>query len=570
MALEWETAQRAADRRRKAEARLAAGEPTVMRMSPEDVAGLVHELQVHQIELEMQNEELRQTQRDLEVNRARYWALYHEAPVGHLTLDRDGTIHEMNLTAAMLLGIERAASLGRRLSDFVRPDDAGAFSRYREAALAQKPGEKLGCDLRMNRSVGGVFIGHLESVVEPGSTDADGHFTRCYTVMTDISALRRTEEQLQESEARFCEIAERLEDVCYVRDRRGALSYVSPSFERIWGQPGEALIGKPSAWLDSVVPEDRDRVAAAWARMLLGDALSEIYRIRRPDGATRWVHSRAFPVLDSRRTVHHVVGVVRDITAERNLEGDLRQAQKMEAVGTLASGLGHNLRNTLHAMLSFIYVAQASTSEEQKAWALGRATETCQRGARVLDQLMAFARKREARPTLVPVNVDEAIRDAAALLEPMLGSHIVLAVETGAPYAAVMADVVELEQVLLNLGSNARDAMPHGGRLAIKTEAAVLDEETAAAHGVAKRPCVKIIVRDTGSGMDDETKARIFEPFFTTKDVDKGTGLGLSTVFGIVRRLGGTIDVASRKEEGTTFTVWLPSLPAGIPPDATS
>ena len=143
---------------------------------------------------------------------------------------------------------------------------------------------------------------------------------------------------------------------------------------------------------------------------------------------------------------------------------------------------------------------------------------------------------------------------------PIFGDGIHLEIEAGAPHAVILSDFVELEQVLLNLASNARDAMPGGGTLTMKTEPAVLNQEVADAHSVAQGSYVKLTVRDTGSGMDDETTARIFEPFFTTKDVDKGTGLGLSTVFGIIRRLGGCIEVASKKGEGTTFTICLPSL----------
>ena len=294
--------------------------------------------------------------------------------------------------------------------------------------------------------------------------------------------------------------------------------------------------------------------------MRAGAAVSEIYRIKRPDGATRWVHSRAFPVLGSDGQVDRFVGVVRDITVERKLELELRQAQKMEAIGTLASGVAHNLRNMLQALLLFVDIAETSDDRAHANEAIRRARETGKRGAGLIDQLMVFARKQEREPPLVPINLDAALRDAAVLLKPMVGDGIHLEIEAGAPHAVILSDFVELEQVLLNLASNARDAMPGGGTLTMKTEPAVLNQEVADAHSVAQGSYVKLTVRDTGSGMDDETTARIFEPFFTTKDVDKGTGLGLSTVFGIIRRLGGCIEVASKKGEGTTFTICLPSL----------
>jgi PAS domain S-box-containing protein len=548
----------AQEQRRLAEARLAAGASTPRPWSGEDAARLVHELQVHQVELEMQNDELRGTQGELEASRDRYSTLYHQAPIGYLTIDRRGKIQEVNLTATAMLGMERAHLLGQHLAMFVNREDAAAFFRYQRDVLVEE--RKQGRDFRMRRAGGPAFIGHLDSVADPASKDADGRCTQFFAVLTDVSGLRQTEARLQESEARFRELAERIEDVFYVRDARGALTYVSPAFERIWGQSAAPLLGKTSAWLETIDLEDRDRVADAWARMREGAPVSEVYRIRRRDGASRWVHSRAFPVLGADGRVDHFVGVVRDVSTEHRLEAELRQAQKLEAVGTLAGGVAHNLRNTLQAMLLFIRIAQTSEGGDRLERALARALASGKRGAELIDQLMIFARGQAPNPERLPCNVDAVVREAAILIRPLLGNAITLAIETRAPGAIVMADVVGLEQVLLNLARNARDAMPGGGTFAISTEETTLDEQTGQAHGVAQGPHVKLIVRDTGSGMDDETKARIFEPFFTTKEVDRGTGLGLSTVFGIVRRFGGAIDVESRKGEGTAFTIHFPPL----------
>ncbi|HXU03303.1 MAG TPA: PAS domain S-box protein [Polyangia bacterium] len=552
------SAERAQDQRRQAEARLAADASVAATAQAVDGANLLHELQVHQVELELQNEELRQAQRELEESRDRFRILYDQAPFAYLTLAGDGKILAANPTAATLLGVDRAGLLGRALSGFMNRHDADAFYLHRLDVLAEQP--TAGCDVGIRRADGATFPVHIDSVRAFGSKGATGPGATWYTALIDISALKRAEEHLQESEAHFREIAERIEDVFYVRDRHGLISYVSPAYKRIWGRPASALIGRESAWLETVDVADRDRVATAWVRMRAGAAVSEIYRIKRPDGATRWVHSRAFPVLGSDGQVDRFVGVVRDITVERKLELELRQAQKMEAIGTLASGVAHNLRNMLQALLLFVDIAETSDDRAHANEAIRRARETGKRGAGLIDQLMVFARKQEREPPLVPINLDAALRDAAVLLKPMVGDGIHLEIEAGAPHAVILSDFVELEQVLLNLASNARDAMPGGGTLTMKTEPAVLNQEVADAHSVAQGSYVKLTVRDTGSGMDDETTARIFEPFFTTKDVDKGTGLGLSTVFGIIRRLGGCIEVASKKGEGTTFTICLPSL----------
>jgi len=378
-------------------------------------------------------------------------------------------------------------------------------------------------------------------------------------IIRDISARKQAQQQLIESETRFRQIAEYVDDVFYVRELSGLLSYISPGFERIWGRPAADLAGNPAAWLDTIDPDDQQRVADAWARMRAGEPFSEIYRIWRPDGTKRWVHSRGFAVRGSDGEHLRNVGVIRDVTIERKLEEDLRHSQKMEAVGTLASGVAHNLRNVLQGVLAFIHVAQkAGHDSERAANALARAFATAKRGSTLTDQLMAFSRKEETDAK--PVPIDAAVREAGEMLQSLVGGPVVVKLDCRAHNAVIMSEPMLIEQILLNLGTNARDAMPTGGFLTISTEEAVLDEQAAQTHGLAKGPHAKVIVRDTGSGMSAATKARIFEPFFTTKEVGKGTGLGLATVFALTRRAGGRIEVDSQIGEGTTFTLSFPSV----------
>jgi PAS domain S-box-containing protein len=368
----------------------------------------------------------------------------------------------------------------------------------------------------------------------------------------------------QDDDETFQQIDDHLEDAFYVRRLDGVVSYVNRAFERIWGRPAATLVGQPTAWLDSVQAEDRDRVAAAWERMRQGAAISEVYRIARPDGAQRWVHSRGFPMLATDGTLLRTVGVVRDVTNERLLEQQLRHAQKMEAVGILASGVAHNLGNMLQATLASLELARHEEVEaQQSVAALDRALKTTKRAATLIRQLMTFARKQDGAP-LRPVRLDEGVEGAASLLLPLLGDNIKLLIETGAPESVVMADPVQLDQILLNLAANARDAMPDGGTLTVRTSELTLDEEAARRHGVAPGPHAIVTIHDSGSGMDAATKARLFEPFFTTKQVGKGTGLGLSTVLALTRQLGGCIEVETAPGRGSTFTLCFPSLQGPI------
>jgi len=659
--------------RRAAEAQVSMPSRAAEPKGESDALRLLHELEVHRIELEMQNEELRHAQHELEDSRDRYWALYDEAPVGYLTLDAGGYILEANLTAAAMLGLERGSMIGLPLASFMTPADAQVFERHRQEVFRREI--KQGCDVWIRRRDGAAFPAHFDSVAwtKHGHGPAGTGATVCRTALFDLSELRETQEalrtqrghtqtlldtaadaivntddqgvvesinaaaerlfgyadsdvrgrsirmlmpdptleaqvgvpsrettgikkdgttcpleisvgewrdqgarkltaiirdigarkqaqrQLIESETRFRQIAEHVEDVFYVRERSGLLSYVSPGYERIWGRPVADLAGNPDGWLDTIDPGDQQRVTGAWARMRDGEPFSEIYRIWRPDGTKRWVHSRGFAVLGSDGEHLRNVGVVRDITIERKLEEDLRHSQKMEAVGTLASGMAHNLRNVLQAVLSFIHVAQKSGHDSERAAnALARAFATAKRGSTLTDQLMAFSRKEETDAK--PVPIDAAVREAGELLQSLVGGPVVVKLDCRAPNAVIMSEPMLIEQILLNLGTNARDAMPTGGFLTISTEEAILDEQAAQTHGLAKGPHAKVIVRDTGLGMSAATKARIFEPFFTTKEVGKGTGLGLATVFAMTRRAGGRIEVDSQIGEGTTFTVSFPSV----------
>jgi signal transduction histidine kinase len=200
-----------------------------------------------------------------------------------------------------------------------------------------------------------------------------------------------------------------------------------------------------------------------------------------------------------------------------------------------------------------------SAAGEPIADVLDRVRTTTNRGAVLIDQLMMFARKEDA-VSLSPVHVDDVLREAIGLIRPMVSDAIALEINPGAPNAVVMADPVQLEQILLNLAANARDAMPRGGTFTIASREHQVDAQSARTRGISPGPHVVVTAKDTGEGMDAATKARVFEPFFTTKDVGKGTGLGLSTVYVLVQQFGGCIEVDSTPDAGTTFSIYLPAL----------
>jgi PAS domain S-box-containing protein len=531
-----------------------------------DLSRLVHELEVHRFELQVQNEELQATSLELEKNRDRYFEIYDLAPVGYLNLDLEGRILEANHAAVAIAGLDRQHLIGRTVPSLMSAPDADTFYLHCREALGRRA--PVHCDVALHAGGGGQTPVHMSSKV---LRDAAGKPEGFLCVLFDLSDLRRTEQQLlvqewrvRESEARLREIAEHVEDALVLREADGTFSYVSPAYQRIWARPPQEILDNSVVWMDAVHPEDRARLARAEVRLAGGAAFEETYRIRRPEGEVRWVRSRFFPFAGRPGQRTRTVGIVQDVTSARALEEELRQAQKMEAMGTMASAIAHDFGNLLQGIMGCAAVALASDDIAVRRSYLNGVLDAVKRGSDLVGQLTAFSRKRttDRRPT----GVDALVAGLATLLERLLGEHIRLELRPGAPGALVSADRVQLEQILLNLAANARDAMPEGGTLTIETEELGLAED---GGGIPPGRQLRLLVRDTGVGMDDRTKARIFEPFFTTKPPGFGTGMGLSTVLGITQNLGGRVEVASESGRGTSFVFHFPcsdAEPAVAPP----
>ena len=276
--------------------------------------------------------------------------------------------------------------------------------------------------------------------------------------------------------------------------------------------------------------------------------------------SVRWIHDRMVIHRTMSGEVDSLSGITEDITEARELEDQLRQAQKMEAVGRLAGGVAHDFNNVMTVILGYSAVLLQEVSQNSSArqfvQEIQRAGERC---AALTNQLLTFSRKQMLHP--VSLDLHRVIRDLLALLKSLIGEHITIVLQLDAAPRWVKVDAVQLEQVLLNFAVNARDAMPHGGTLTIDTDQVFPDPIWGPAHGSrSARTYVRLRVHDTGAGIDSTAKPKIFEPFFTTKPVGQGTGLGLSTVYGIVHQSGGRIAVESAVGQGTTMTVFLPEV----------
>ncbi|MFA5630979.1 MAG: PAS domain-containing protein [Porticoccaceae bacterium] len=372
----------------------------------------------------------------------------------------------------------------------------------------------------------------------------------------------RQEIALRESEARFRQMDEAMDDVFWMEDlHSNELIFLSPTFEKLFGYPAQLFDHQPSSWITLVHPEDRERIQkkVAQAHENWDQAPEALrYRMIRKDGVVRWVDDRAFLIRDGQGRPWRLTGVIRDITDQKALERQLRESQRMEAIGQLTGGIAHDFNNLLTVILGNASLLEEWLADREDLQELARMTATAaQRGADLTQRLLAFARRRSLEPRAVAVPA--LIEDMMPLLARSLGPHIEIHTRHQPGIWQAMADPSQLENALLNLSINARDAMPGGGRLVIETRNLWLDQAQVAGLGdMRPGPYLRIDVSDTGAGIAAENLEHIFEPFFTTKDVDKGTGLGLAMVYGFARQSQGYISVHSETGAGATFRLFLP------------
>ena len=376
------------------------------------------------------------------------------------------------------------------------------------------------------------------------------------SMVTERRLKRRT--TTAEGERTFQELAENIHDVLWVMNaKRFEFTYVSPAYERVWGRDRRDVHDPAKGWTGAIHAEDRERVLAVLRPDTVARGFKVEYRVVRPDGTVRWIKDRGFPISESDGAVRRIVGTAEDVTDRRKLEQQLVSSQKMEGMGRLAGGVAHDFNNLLTAILGYSesIVRQSDPSDplHEDALEVQRAGE---KAAALTRQLLAFSRRQVLKMTVVDLN--DVVRDVHDLLGRLIGEDIVTETRLAPDLERVTADRSQLEQILINLVVNARDAMPDGGRLKITTSIADLEETDTGQFTIPAGRYAILAVRDTGIGMDPQTQAQIFEPFFTTKGPGEGSGLGLATVYGTVKQLGGYIEVTSAPGRGTTFTISLP------------
>ncbi len=512
----------------------------------------------------------------LAAERARLAGIIGSAMDAILTFDVDDRIVFFNSAAEPMFGLAAEEAIGQSIQKFLScpwfssMDEPGHVSE--NWAAAERPNRKI-------LETTGIRANGEEFPVEASISEINVDGTRLRSVIVrDIGERRQAEQALRTSEERFRDLAANIKEVMWISNPdRSGYEYVSPSFAELFGRPVEYAKLPYAERIESVHPDDRQKMADSIALSSSGEPYDLEYRILRPSGEVRWVRSRGFPVRDETGQVHHLVGVADDITDRKTAAEELRrseerfrQAQKMEAIGQLSAGVAHDFNNILTVIqmnLSLLQNSAALTPAE-----CGAADEIAKAGDRAANltrQLLMFSRRQTMQPR--DLDLSEVIAHMSRMLNRILGEDVNVQLHFASKPMQVHADAGMMEQILLNLAVNSRDAMPSGGSLLIETSGVEIDEVLAAKSAQARAGSfVCLTVRDTGRGITDDVLPHIFEPFFTTKDVGKGTGLGLATVYGIVQQHQGWINVSSEPGQGATFQVYLPRLrktsgPAGDP-----
>jgi two-component system, cell cycle sensor histidine kinase and response regulator CckA len=467
----------------------------------------------------------------------------------------DGTVLSWNPAAERLLGYAASEIIGHSIRAILTPERAAAALARFKALADGRVREYEGIGVRKDGSH--VTVDVALSPIH----DETGRVAGASAVLRDITGRKIAEEALHNSEERMRFALSAANIGVWDTDIATGRTTWSESMSAVTGQPPHAFPATFDAFVALVDPDDRPPLMDAIGHSQSGGTFELEFRMRAADGSLRWQECKGRVLADEHGTPLRILAVGIDITARKQLEEQFRQSQKMEAIGHLAGGIAHDFNNLLTAILGYTELTLDSLAETDRRRAdVAEIQKAAQSAASLTRQLLAFSRRQILQPRVLDLNA--VVQHVNALVRRVIGEDIELVVRCAPDVARVSADQGQLEQVIMNLVVNARDAMPRGGCLTIETSNVQLDATFVGGHiGSREGPHVRLAVGDTGAGMSRAVQQRLFEPFFTTKARGKGTGLGLATVYGIVKQSGGSIWVDSEIGRGTTFSIFLPVAP---------
>jgi len=494
--------------------------------------------------------------------------LLESIPDAIVAVGQDGVILDVNSQTQEMFGYGRDELIGKKIEILIPERYRGDHLGHRQRFAASPKTRRMGAGLELygRRRDGSEFP--VEISLSPVQFE-DGMLV--LSAIRDVSDRKRIEADLQraheelsrktaqeigEYRARLAAIVDSSEDAIIGKDLNGIIFSWNKGAERMYGYLSEEIVGQS---ISVLLPKDRpDEIPRILEKVRRGERIDHYETVRvTKDGKHLDISVSISPLRNVNGEIVGASAIGRDITSQKRTEHQLRQAQKMEAIGRLAGGIAHDFNNILGIITACAEFLRDRAGQGGSQY-LDNIRNAAERGASLTRQLLVFSRRQAVQPRVL--DVTERLKDITKLLKPLMGEDVEIIVQNKTASALVEADPNQLDQVILNLAVNARDAMPSGGKFILQSGTVELDQGFARNHSpMTAGKYVMLAISDNGMGMDSATVSRIFEPFFTTKEPGKGTGLGLATVYGIVKQSGGHVWVYSEPGHGTTFRIYLPS-----------
>jgi len=528
---------------------------------PDDMADIVHELQVHQIELKMQNDELRRIQGELERERDRYSHLYDYSPVGYFTVNEKGIIEEVNLTGAAMAGVDRRALIGTPFSLLIFKDDQDIFYKHRRRLL--ETGDPGFCELRLVGKNSNKIFTLLESMV---ARNTGSDLRQIHIAVSDITELKHTEVALRESEEKYRNLYETMVQGVVYQDIEGRITSANPAAERLLGLTLDQMQGMTSfdpKWRtihedgSDFLCEDHPSMAALRTGKEVLNVVMGVFNSKKNEYV--WLSINAIPRFKSGEAMpYQVYTTFEDITEPKRMKEELFRARNLESMGVLAGGIAHDFNNILTAIIGNVSMAKApGTPEDEIHDMLSDAEAAAIRAQGLTRQLLTFAKG--GAPVKETASIKDILKETCLFV--LHGSKSGCEFSIAEDLLPADIDVGQISQVINNIMINANQAMPEGGVIRVIAD----NMEIKDGQGLPVKPggYVRISIKDEGVGIPEKHLSKIFDPYFTTKH--KGSGFGLAVTYSIIKKHEGQIAVESRLGAGATFHIYLPASGKPLP-----